>query len=120
MASFTLKSVLLCAGLVLLLDIPWLWATSAWAGSMLRDIQGSALKLRIPPALVVYLALGIIVQFPRSALEAAVLGSSIYAVYDFTNYATLTKYQPAFAVADSMWGGTLMAVAWTIKNHFKL
>ena len=120
MATFTLKSILLSAVLVLLLDIPWLWATSSWAGSMLRDIQGSALKLRVPPSLVVYLALGIIIQFPRSALEAGVLGSSIYAVYDFTNYATLTKYRPAFAVADSIWGGILMAVAWAIKNHFKL
>jgi uncharacterized membrane protein len=117
---FDLKSIALCALLILALDIPWLYMTSGWAGSMIGSIQGGPIKMRLWPAAIVYVALGIILQFPKSLLEAAILGTSVYAVYDFTNYSTITKYQLPFAVADSLWGGTLAAIAWTVKGRLKI
>jgi uncharacterized membrane protein len=100
----------LLAFVIFLIDIPWLYATSGWVGEMIRDIQGSALQMKIWPAVVVYLALAYLATIPRSHIEAFLLGTSVYAVYDFTNLATLKNYQPAFAVADSLWGGVLFAI----------
>ncbi len=98
------------AVLIFLVDIPWLWTVSGWSGQMIRDIQGSVLEMRIWPAAVVYLALAYLAMIPRSHLEAFLMGSSIYAVYDFTNLATLKKYQLPFAIADSIWGGVLFTL----------
>ena len=106
--------------LAFVLDLPWLTATSVWSGEMIRDIQGSALSLKFVPALIVYLALGYLATIPSSYAEAFGMGFATYAVYDFTNYTTITKYQLPFAVADSLWGGTLAAIAWTVKGRLKL
>jgi uncharacterized membrane protein len=104
----------LLAFVIFLIDIPWLWTVSGWSGEMIRSIQGSALEMKILPAVVVYLALAFLATFPRSHLEAFLMGSSIYAVYDFTNLATLKKYQLPFAIADSIWGGVLFTIVHTL------
>jgi len=58
----------------------------------------------------VYLALAFLVQRARSTQEAFFIGLSTYAVYDFTNYSTLTNYDLKFAIADSLWGGVLFSI----------
>jgi uncharacterized membrane protein len=100
----------LLAFLIFLIDIPWLYASSEWVGGMIRDIQGSALQMKLWPAAIVYLALAYLATIPRTHMEAFLMGTSVYAVYDFTNLATLKNYQPAFAVADSLWGGILFTI----------
>lgn len=106
----------LLAVLIFLVDIPWLWAVSGWSGEMIRDIQGSALQMKIWPAAIVYLALAYLATIPRSHLEAFLMGTSVYAVYDFTNLATLKNYQLPFAIADSLWGGTLMTIVYWLTD----
>lgn len=96
--------------LIFLVDIPWLYTVSGWSGTMIRDIQGSALQMKIWPAAVVYLALAYLATIPTSHLQAFLMGSSVYAVYDFTNLATLKNYQLPFAIADSLWGGVLFTI----------
>ncbi len=104
------------AVLIFLVDIPWLYAVSGWSGEMVRDIQGSSLQMRIVPAAVVYLALGYLATLPKSILEAFGIGAATYAVYDFTNLAILKQYDPMFAIADTLWGGTLMAIVYWIRT----
>lgn len=96
--------------LIFLVDIPWLYSVSGWSGEMIRQIQGSALEMQIWPAAVVYLALAYLATIPKTHMEAFLLGSSVYAVYDFTNLATLKKYQLPFAIADTLWGGVLFTI----------
>lgn len=105
------------AAVILALDIPWLYAISGWANSVVRGIQGSPLEFRAWPAIPVYLALGYILGFAKSAGVAFTLGLSTYAVYDFTNLAMFKKYPVEMAVADSLWGGTLMTLAWYVRRH---
>lgn len=105
------------AAVIFALDVPWLYAVSGWAGSVIRGIQGSPLEAKVLPGAVVYLALGFLLGFAKSVQQAFGLGLATYAVYDFTNHATLKKYPLAFAVADSLWGGTLMAAAWWVRNR---
>jgi len=77
---------------------------------MIRDIQGSALQMKIWPAVIVYLALAYLATIPTTHLQAFLMGSSVYAVYDFTNMATLKNYQLPFAIADTLWGGILFLI----------
>jgi uncharacterized membrane protein len=102
--------------LAFVLDLPWLTATAAWSGEMIRDIQGSALSLKFVPAVIVYLALGYLATIPSSYVEAFGMGFATYAVYDFTNLATLKKYQPMFALADSTWGGILFSLLFAARK----
>lgn len=76
------------------------------------------MKVRIVPALITYVFLAYLVHIPKSMAEAFLLGVAVYGVYDATNYATLTKYSPTFAVADTLWGGLLMSAAWWIRERY--
>ena len=104
--------------LLVLLDIPWLLATSSIAGDMIASIQGSPIQFRIWPAPIVYLALAYLMTQLKTPTEAFLSGLCVYAVYDFTNLSILKNYSPYFAVADSLWGGTLFALARYILNRF--
>lgn len=116
----SVTTVIRNAALLLALDLPWLYATNQWVGSMIYGIQKRHLELRLAPALVVYIALGYLLTRARSLRDAFLLGLATYAVYDFTNYATLQNYRLEFAIADSLWGGVLMAAAWWVgkRNHW--
>ena len=96
-----LRRAIPLAALFFLIDIPWLYSVGPWTQSMVRGIQGGApFQMRWTAAPVVYLALGILLQFAHSVKEAVVLGLATYAVYDFTNYATLAKYDLQFGMVD--------------------
>jgi uncharacterized membrane protein len=95
--------------LLILIDLPWLLLIGETAQRLVFRIQGSDLKLRYAPALVVYLALAYLVTKTDSPMEAFKVGVAVYAVYDFTNYAMFKNYTLSFALMDSLWGGILMA-----------
>lgn len=111
---------LLIAVIILIVDLPWLLAGSKFSKSMIHSIQGSDLEVRYLPSIVVYLALSYLVCLPKDTIEAFLLGSCVYAVYDFTNYATLKNYSLKFAFLDSIWGGILFVIVHSIIEHFKL
>jgi uncharacterized membrane protein len=96
--------------LLLLFDLPWLFLIGDVAQKLVFRIQGSDLKLRYLPALIVYLALAYLVTKTESPLEAFKVGVAVYAVYDFTNLAMFKNYSLSFAIMDSIWGGILMAM----------
>ena len=114
------QSLILTALLAVVIDIPWLYANIEWSGAVIRGIQGSPIKLRYAPAIVVYLAIAYLVLKCTSATEAALTGLAAYDIYDFTNYATLTKYPLTFAVADTLWGGALFWLVFTASRMLKL
>ncbi len=80
------------------------------AQKLVLRIQGSEMKLRYAPALVVYIALAYLVTKTKSPMEAFFVGMATYAVYDFTNYAMFKNYTLSFAIMDSIWGGILLAL----------
>lgn len=97
---------------MLLLDSVFLTAIYGTFNKMIRGIQGSDIKMRLMGAVVCYVALvGILYYFivlgKRSALEAAFLGSGIYAVYESTSYALLKDWDYRVAIMDTVWGGAL-------------
>ena len=91
-------------------DLPWLLLNAETAQKIVFRIQGSDLKLKMAPALIVYLALAYLVTKTESVTEAFKVGMAVYAVYDFTNLAMFKNYPLSFALMDTVWGGVLMAL----------
>jgi len=107
-------NLLLRIPLFILVDLIWLTTCSAFVFKMIRKIQGSDLHMRLLPGLVVYIALAYLSKFPKSSLEAFLMGSAVYGIYDFTNYSTFKDYDIRFAAADTTWGGILMAAVYNL------
>ena len=96
--------------LLILFDMPWLFAIGETAQKLILRIQGSELRLRMLPALVVYIALAYLVTKTESPMEAFKVGVATYAVYDFTNLAMFKNYTLSFAIMDTIWGGILLGM----------
>lgn len=103
--------ILLAPFLLIALDIPWLWATSQGSLAMFEKIQGVPVRFLLWPAVIVYIALAYLLLQQTSIQGAFLNGAAVYAVYDFTNLAILKDYKVEFAVMDTLWGGTLFALA---------
>ena len=113
-----LTQLFVASFLVLLADLPWLMVSAPYVGPMINRIQGSPLKMQYLPAALVYLALGYLVLQTKTPLDAFYMGAATYAVYDFTNLATLKNYDLSFALVDTLWGGVLFALVRFILNRF--
>lgn len=114
------KILVIAVGLVVL-DAPWLWLNSKRVADFISDIQGGrSMNTRLWAGIPVYLALGYMVTQQTSAPRAFLVGLCTYAVYDFTQVFALDRYPVEFAVADSLWGGVLMALAWWIAHRIGL
>ena len=101
------------------MDAVWLTARGAASRTMFGALQGSPLKMRWIPAAIVYVlmvaglwwfAVRGATSWTGAATNGAVLGAVVYGVYDFTNYATLTRWELPYALADLAWGTFLFAV----------
>jgi uncharacterized membrane protein len=114
----TLKSFVVGAVLLALIDLPWLLFIQNWGSDVILKIQGSRPALRYFPAALVYFFMSYILTFPTSYAEAFLLGSCVYGVYDATTYATLKGYDPVLAMADTTWGGVLLSTAWFIQKKY--
>ena len=114
------KILVIAIGLAVL-DLPWLWINSKRVAEFVSDIQGGrSMNLRYWAGIPVYLALGYMVTQQTSAPRAFLAGLCTYAVYDFTQVFVLDRYPLAFAFADTVWGGLLMALAWWIAHRVGL
>ena len=112
-----LTSLATAAVLLVLFDLPWLMVSGPYVMDMVQRIQGSPLRLAYLPAVVVYVAMAYLLLQTKTPLEAFYVGAAAYAVYDFTNLATLKNYDFSFAVVDTLWGGILFALVRFVLNR---
>ena len=115
----TLKQFAVAMILFVVVDAVWLLTVGQLALSMTEAIQGSPVTFRWGAGFVVYVALGYLIYQTDTVLEAGLMGTAVYAVYDFTNYMILKKYDGRLAVADSLWGGVLFAIVKGILSLLK-
>lgn len=112
-----LQRIVLTALLMAAIDLPYLsLVASSSFKPMIQAIQGSPLIFRYAAAIPVYLALSYLIGLASSWKEAAAIGAATYAVYDFTNYASLKNYTLGFALQDTAWGSILFGLTWFIRN----
>ena len=115
-----MKEILLTAIILVGLDIPWLLFSQTYVNRMILSIQGAPISMNYWAAAVVYLALAFLLLQMKSPQEAFYFGAATYAVYDFTNLATLKNYDVKFALADSLWGGILFYIGHTVLEKIGL
>jgi uncharacterized membrane protein len=113
--------ILSLAVMIAILDLPWLFIQGSWVQDIVLNIQADrSMNVRLWAGIPVYIALGYLVTQVSSVPRAFLLGMSVYAVYDFTQIVTFDKYPVSFAIADSLWGGLLMALSYWIATQVKL
>jgi uncharacterized membrane protein len=101
-----------------LVDTPWLLLQKM----VIKDpfYSGPHAGLNIPAALVVYVALSYILLQQGSVQDAFFIGMATYAVYDFTILALFKNFTLAAALADTIWGGVLMATSYYLLQKLKV
>jgi len=115
-----LIQLLSMAVLIFACDLIWLNVVGDWFHRMGEKIQGSPVVLRWQGAPFVYLAAAYLHLQTTTRTNAFLTGLSAYAIYDFTNYTTIRDYEFNFAVADSLWGGTVFVLAREIALYLRL
>ena len=94
--------------------------------SQIVAIQGSPMKPNFIAVGITYIFLlfGLNYFVLRKHMEpkdAFLYGMVIYAVYDFTNLATFSKWSLSLSIIDTFWGGTLFGLTtWIIKKIFAI
>ena len=106
------------------LDALYLNYSSGFFNETIKNIQGSDLKLKIYPTILCYVFLVFslnyfIISRNASADEAFLLGLSIYAVYEFTNFAIIEKWPLKAVIMDTLWGGILFYLATHLTYNIK-
>jgi uncharacterized membrane protein len=115
-----LKNVFLLSAILLIIDMIYLSMITKTYGSMIKDIQGSDMKLRwdsaaLTYALIIMQLYYFILHQDKTEYDAFLLGLTTYGVYDFTSYALLKNYKLSTAFVDTCWGGVLYFL--TIKIY---
>ena len=107
------------ASLFFIIDIPYL--SQNWAKTMFQKVQGGLpVHLQWAAAPPVYLAMAFLLLHATSRISAFLIGVATYAVYNFTNLAVLAKYETAFAITDTTWGGILFAIVYELGTRLNL
>lgn len=110
-------NILLSALLIAVLDIPWLLGMMPVFQSVFSKIQGGRpMEFRLLSGLPVYIALAYILSKANSLQESFLLGAATYSVYDFTMLATFKDYPYWIAIADALWGGVLLSIAYYLST----
>ena len=93
----------------LVLEAIYMWWNQHYFKEFFLQVQRSPLNARFGGVMACYAVLlwtlyYFIIKPKRSPKHAALLGFAIYAVYDLTNYATLSRWTLTMTVMDILWG----------------
>lgn len=102
-----------------LIDSVFLYLMSGKFQKMIKNIQGSELKMSLLPTFLCYVFLILslyyfIVSKKESLTSAFLLGLSIYGVFETTNLAIFKKWDPIIGLIDTVWGGILFLLTYYI------
>lgn len=117
------KGVIFSGIILLLLDSVYLTFVGKAYSQQIFNIQKLPMKVKFSGALFSYFFLitGLnyfIILKNKFALDAGILGTVIYGVYDATSYALLKDWDETLAVIDTLWGGVLFATTTLITKFW--
>jgi uncharacterized membrane protein len=116
-----IKKVIISAIFMILLDFSFIQFNRAFFAKQIQDVQGSPSKIRVPGAILCYAAMlfslyWFIIRKDAPILDAFILGASLNAVYEFTNYTFLTNWRVETVIMDILWGGILFSTVTYLTN----
>lgn len=124
-----MKLLLIALFLFLVIDIPYLlFIGGNHYRLLIQQIQGSPLVVKYLGAFITYILMGLAVRYlvlENSRTVQDVLfysfmtGLVAYGIYDFTNYATLTKWSFTDSVRDLIWGIILFMTVSYLTYQYK-
>ena len=97
------------------LDAIYLTTTRTFYNKQVRLIQGSDIKIKIIPKLMIYaiLIFGLyyfILKEKRPVSDAILLGFVIYSVFELTNIAIFDNWNISSVLLDTTWGAVLFGL----------
>lgn len=104
---------------VLVMDAVWLTLNYKYHKDLIESVQKAVLTVRVVPAVLTYILIAIAVAYfaikpskdvKESVKNGALLGLSMYGLYDLTNLATLKGWTIEMLIRDVSWGTFLCAV----------
>jgi uncharacterized membrane protein len=110
---------LIASIIFVVLDGIYLKLINSTFNNQIKNIQGTDIKVNFIAAGISYIFLifGLnyfIIQRKRSVSDAALLGLTIYGVYEFTNLAIFSKWSVLLSIVDTMWGAVLFGLTTAI------
>ena len=102
-----------------IIDSVYLYSMSGKFKNMIKNIQGSNLKMNLVATLLCYIFLifslyYFIISKRETILSAFLLGLCIYGVYETTNLAIFQDWNPIIGIVDTIWGGILFSLTYFI------
>ena len=123
-----MNKFLVAAGVVLALDFIWLSLNVDAHKKLFKSVQGSPLSIRVIPAMAVYILIPLAIVFfavngaksiKDAATKGALLGASMYGLYDLTNLSTLKGWTYIMTIKDTLWGTAVCSAAAAAAMKFK-
>ncbi len=93
-------------------DLLFFWVNQTFLNKTIKQVQNAPVKLKYAGAILCYIALTIIMILTLSwnYSKTFLLGASIYAVYEGTNYAIFQNWPLSMVLLDTFWGGILFVL----------
>ena len=110
------------SGIILLaLDLTYISLASSFFAKQITLVQTLPVKINYIAAIISYIVIIFAINYfilnnDASVLDAFLLGFSIYAIYELTNYSLLRNWQFKTVVVDTLWGGILFATVTAIMK----
>jgi uncharacterized membrane protein len=119
-----MKTYIVSSIIFVIIDAIFLSFMSKRFNKMIKNVQGSAISLNLPNAIICYLFLIFTINYfvikdQRTLTDAFLLGLGIYGVYEFTNAAIIKNWNLTNAVIDTVWGGVLFATTTFLTYKLK-
>lgn len=117
--ELNIKQIIISTVLFILIDSIYLKLVSPLFNKLINKIQGSDIKLRLDGALYAYICIVFVFNYfilnkNGTLLDAFLLGFLTYGIYEGTNRAIFSKWSLDVMIIDSLWGGILFSLVYTI------
>jgi uncharacterized membrane protein len=119
-------SLLITAIVLVIIDGIYLSFMKPYFNQQIKAVQGTDLNINITATILCYIFIifGLyyfIIVPKKSVQDAFLLGIVIYAIYETTSKALLTKWKWSTVIIDTIWGGILFALTtWIMKKILKI
>ena len=122
--ELNVKRIIISTVLFILIDSIYLKLVSPLFNKLINNIQGSDIKLRFDGALYAYICIVFVFNYfilnkNGTLLDAFLLGFLTYGIYEGTNRAIFSKWSLDVMIIDSLWGGILFSLVYSIIKRLE-
>lgn len=111
----------------IIIDLPYLYLNVADFKALIKEIQGKDITLKYIPVLITYLIMSFGLFYfvlntdkdlKQKIISSALLGFTVYGVFDFTNMAIIEKWKYKQTLIDVIWGTILFTITTILNEKF--